>query len=367
MFLGDEQSDKDRNSNDISLDESYHSTDTKNLSLLNNKNNVKKRISVFENSGKAFLTPSRGISKPKKSFLIDKKPISKQDLMYQIHRLKLTEGFRVAMALGLNPPSLDKVKFFVSRISATDISMLEKVQLTLSSVVKPSSTSEQFYAVRSSLKFPVSDVRYQIDPTYKQLFTQPFKVGGALFSESFKVPTIPKTHRLILQSFIAGVEPPTVKWPNTLIINANGIHLTPKNLSSLPLVDLSMVKPDTTISLSVGHEEKTQFFLMIRIVRYNSVSELITQIKNKKLKQGYKEVFNEVEVSLISPITNDPICYPGKGINCTHTQCFDLKEYLKLAFSTNLWQCPICKLPVVFDDLVYSQNTRELIEKLVYK
>ena len=56
------------------------------------------------------------------------------------------------------------------------------------------------------------------------------------------------------------------------------------------------------------------------------------------------------------PISNAKIENPGRGINCIHYQCFDLKAFIQRGISTNNWTCPICGNPINFNDLRYDRE-----------
>eukprot|EP00754_Rhynchopus_humris_P019969 Rhum_TRINITY_DN14673_c15_g3::Rhum_TRINITY_DN14673_c15_g3_i1::g.108188::m.108188 len=54
----------------------------------------------------------------------------------------------------------------------------------------------------------------------------------------------------------------------------------------------------------------------------------------------------EASVTLRCPLTHSLIAVPARGNTCEHRECFDLASFLQLAFSTNLWACPICAVPL---------------------
>ena len=54
----------------------------------------------------------------------------------------------------------------------------------------------------------------------------------------------------------------------------------------------------------------------------------------------------EASVTLRCPLTHSLIAVPARGNACEHRECFDLASFLQLAFSTNLWACPICAVPL---------------------
>jgi len=50
-----------------------------------------------------------------------------------------------------------------------------------------------------------------------------------------------------------------------------------------------------------------------------------------------------IRVSLKCPVTYKRITLPARGIDCKHTQCFDLESYLQLNCDRGSWRCPVCK------------------------
>ena len=58
----------------------------------------------------------------------------------------------------------------------------------------------------------------------------------------------------------------------------------------------------------------------------------------------------------ICPITQTTIDKPARGVNCTHAQCFDLKNFIVRGIQTNTWTCPICGMPISFQDLRYDRD-----------
>ncbi|EAY07280.1 MIZ zinc finger family protein [Trichomonas vaginalis G3] len=48
--------------------------------------------------------------------------------------------------------------------------------------------------------------------------------------------------------------------------------------------------------------------------------------------------------------------YPGRGFKCQHYQCFDLKEFITRGVTQNLWDCPICRQIIPFEELRYDRD-----------
>lgn len=80
------------------------------------------------------------------------------------------------------------------------------------------------------------------------------------------------------------------------------------------------------------------------------------------------------EVSLVCPLSYVPITAPGRGVNCEHTQCFDLAEFLILQGDEE-WVCPICGIPLDFESLRFDpafmkkqkQQQLETTEQVIFE
>ena len=59
------------------------------------------------------------------------------------------------------------------------------------------------------------------------------------------------------------------------------------------------------------------------------------------------------------PITHRPIEYPGRGVACTHFQCFDLRSYIEKAYESNQWVCPVCQKDLIYENLRYDPHYLE--------
>lgn len=60
---------------------------------------------------------------------------------------------------------------------------------------------------------------------------------------------------------------------------------------------------------------------------------------------------DQTTISSICPISNTEMVNPCRGINCQHSQCFDLKNYISKSSESGLWQCPVCGNPLPLTDL----------------
>lgn len=66
-------------------------------------------------------------------------------------------------------------------------------------------------------------------------------------------------------------------------------------------------------------------------------------------------------VSLQCPLDLGRLRLPAVGAQCDHISCFNLKTYLRLCWSSGLWQCPICGKPALLNDLRLSRPMQDIL------
>ncbi|CAD8081892.1 unnamed protein product [Paramecium primaurelia] len=84
----------------------------------------------------------------------------------------------------------------------------------------------------------------------------------------------------------------------------------------------------------------------------NQIASFINQIGQNTLK-----------VSLLDIQTLNLMKQPGKGVRCTHIQCFDIEIFIKLNEIENKWICPICQQKC--HKLVIDKFQKAIIENIV--
>lgn len=68
------------------------------------------------------------------------------------------------------------------------------------------------------------------------------------------------------------------------------------------------------------------------------------------------EIFTDLFATQVDPISQDLIRNAARSQNCAHKQCFELTNFLQNAIAKNEWKCPICGIPIKFDDLRVDPN-----------
>lgn len=322
---------------------------------------VRKRSNSVEDKdpveGKAFLLPKSCIQKrANKYFFIIKEPLTHQSLLAQISNLSTSQVFRVAVILNLRPPNIDTLKFFIQRIAQTDEMMLDKVQKAVSIATNRNMPNAHPPVISSSTDYPIFDIRYKPFENSPIILDKPIDMGAAHVNFSFQIPILPQDVHIILQSYLVGVTPPMIKWPQTLSIYVNKILVQPQGVFNFLVIDLHQFRPGSIVEIS-SFPEQSQYKFVIRCARYFTFDNIIQAIKSIPRP----EYFNEQELSLICPLTGQPMKYPGKGNQCQHTQAFNLKAYLKRGVSKGKWFCPVCGKFLPHESLIYSFKSEEAL------
>ena len=58
--------------------------------------------------------------------------------------------------------------------------------------------------------------------------------------------------------------------------------------------------------------------------------------------------------SIVCPLSRVPITCPGRGVNCRHSACFDLRQFLLLSVPGDASVCPICNQHLPFEELRFD-------------
>lgn len=105
-------------------------------------------------------------------------------------------------------------------------------------------------------------------------------------------------------------------------------------------------------------------FVELKLEDQKDPEEILTKIINEYPAAPFVE--QDLFPSNICPITQQVIDKAGRGVHCTHTQCFDLRAFIKRGLSTGNWECPICGQSIPLEELRYDRdymrNDRFLLE-----
>jgi len=129
--------------------------------------------------------------------------------------------------------------------------------------------------------------------------------------------------------------------------------------SSLPMNQHSMIQ----------HAYSAPFSLPKSIIRFkNSNAKFQSQtVLINNIPRDINDVIHEIVtsrapakkvtvsslVSVVCPLSMIPITAPGRGLDCNHAQCFDLRQFILFQL-TDDWKCPICQQSLDFESLRFD-------------
>ncbi|EPZ31297.1 E3 SUMO protein ligase domain-containing protein [Rozella allomycis CSF55] len=113
-----------------------------------------------------------------------------------------------------------------------------------------------------------------------------------------------------------------------------------------------------------GKPVDLEHVIHISLVERLPIDLLLQQVKDRSANADATKKDSNDELDLVSSTLSliDPVSYlrmtfPGRGKNCNHSNCFDLKTFLNSIIIFPDWKCPLCSSPLDYDDLVYDSDT----------
>eukprot|EP00011_Vannellida_sp_DIVA3-517-6-12_P011036 CAMPEP_0114622924 /NCGR_PEP_ID=MMETSP0168-20121206/9984_1 /TAXON_ID=95228 ORGANISM="Vannella sp., Strain DIVA3 517/6/12" /NCGR_SAMPLE_ID=MMETSP0168 /ASSEMBLY_ACC=CAM_ASM_000044 /LENGTH=643 /DNA_ID=CAMNT_0001834147 /DNA_START=93 /DNA_END=2024 /DNA_ORIENTATION=- len=122
-----------------------------------------------------------------------------------------------------------------------------------------------------------------------------------------------------------------------------------------------------SLSLSAYSAAMASTALVIELVEVRTCAQLaatVQELEDTKLRSSTDDGVVETgfQVSLRCPLGFIRIESPGKGINCTHVQCFDLETYVQFGKNQMEWFCPVCTKRLPVKDLRRSKYFSSILE-----
>lgn len=104
-----------------------------------------------------------------------------------------------------------------------------------------------------------------------------------------------------------------------------------------------------------NHLERTTPQRYPEIIVNGQLADVNTVVRSIVLERDpAPPIFSEgEEPCIVCPLSRVPITCPGRGVNCRHSACFDLRQYLLLS-PGDAGVCPICQAPLSFDELRFD-------------
>lgn len=180
-------------------------------------------------------------------------------------------------------------------------------------------------------------------------------------------------------------------WPENLQVNFDG-HEVFSSTSSWPSqkegrpLDLSQYckknsfESTPTVSLFLPEGPFSSFCAAVMSARkYDSIMLLkkVTEVvRNERAEpRTERDVGDEDVVCLSAPRLQDLTCplgmrrmrVPAKGINCSHSRCFDLECYIDYNLCEKkiqkAWRCPLCGLLALPQDLIVDSSLQRALSR----
>lgn len=159
-----------------------------------------------------------------------------------------------------------------------------------------------------------------------------------------------------------------IRWPvgleiliNDKQIKASGIELNSN------FIDISELKPKT-IKL-INHVPINHINISIISAKFKSYDQIIESIGFVDMagigtSLGDQSTFEYHADCLFCPITGKLMKFPGRGVKCTHQQCFDIKTFLKIVNKSGRSFCPICQKRIEISELVVSKFAFDAVNNI---
>lgn len=304
--------------------------------------------------GIAFL--NRGCCVPKKTCASWFRAMPTKDEIIQIARQNPQAIPYVMQKLNLTFNSAQEFEMFIGSIDPNDTNFLKTLRDHFNQAINQRIS---ILPPLQEIEYPFSDIRYSKAEIKHQMLSQPIILGASDQEISLNPPPITTGNHIVLQSFISGVQPPVIKWPQSLSIYVNDKLVKPPCIIRHLLIDLTYFGQVKSIRITY-HKERNFYVLILREASYRSFDEIINEMQSLPVTD---EVFREEELSLLCPISGEIMKEPGKGRNCNHTQSFDLKNFLQIATIQHRWICPVCNQNLEFSDLIYSHESKKKIDE----
>ncbi|XP_026820075.1 E3 SUMO-protein ligase pli1-like [Rhopalosiphum maidis] len=124
---------------------------------------------------------------------------------------------------------------------------------------------------------------------------------------------------------------------------------------------------------------KKPYYMSVDIVEIISVKDLVERIQfNNRLcsvklntkakaielmKSSVTEILDSTSFKfiLLCPISKLKMKLPTRSLKCSHLQCFDLYTFILLNKVNQKWICPICKIPILINELVIDSFLLDIV------
>lgn len=326
---------------------------TRPIGLLPQNVTQRHRNENFGKKGVAFLSP--GCAQNKRACVGWFRPIPTKQEIINIARQNPQAIPYVMLRLNISFNSAEEFENFINGINSNDINFLTMIRDLFYQGINQ---KKHILPPLQEIDYPFFDIRYSKTAIGNHMLCHPIILGSSDQEISLNPPPITSGNHIILQSFISGVQPPVIKWPQTISIYVNDKLVKPPCIVHYLLIDLTYF--GQIKSIRITYQKEPNFYVMIlREASYRTFDDIVKELQKLPVSD---EFFREGELSLFCPISGEMMQDPGKGKDCKHTQSFDLKNFLQIATFQHRWICPICNKNLEFTDLIYSHESKKKID-----
>lgn len=292
------------------------------------------------------------------------------NLLKEVPRLTNEVMIKICRYYGLFPHSHSKLLNFVSDFSKYDtnsVALLAKVFSQVKDSCKPKIVEPQIHStsVRTKSmyipKFSTIEKYGFFDPRYSHceqetlIMEEPIVIGNETKEFTIQLRSEPIGTHIIVQCFSSDGRN---LWPISLYIIVNDVLIKGPGMCTLNQIDMTDF-PCAKITFHCDRENNISG-LIVRPAKYTSFKSIVTGLSQQYNPADKKPTEHEYA---ICPLTGKLLKYPGRGVECKHLQCFNLKAYIKRATATKQWACPICNKPCPFNQLMYSHEMENVINR----
>ena len=330
--------------------------------------------------GSAFLNPGRARNNHIPFFRRPDIDLSVRDMTVRINSLSPDQQNLLAQRLGLKPTQA-ALWAYMRDVQLSDKKTIHNIQNILNeitlpmgarvlppppakaapTIMKPAKRKES--KAKMPKLGPISsysfvDIRYSYCDQEGMVLKDAVLIGTEKFEMKLSVPDLPPSMRVVIQCFTVGMVPAIIRWPSTSQIVVNDVPVKLTGLCNFPLIDASEFGERPEIEITCNNEG-TPYALVVRVAKYRSFSEIADEVRADQVDNT--PFSGQAVPSVMDPVSGKLMKYPGKGVNCTHDQCFDIKQFLKRCNRTRQWACPICNKPLPIHELRLCAKMAEVI------
>ncbi|KAJ6523984.1 PINIT domain-containing protein [Mycena capillaripes] len=179
-----------------------------------------------------------------------------------------------------------------------------------------------------------------------------------------------------------------IEFPQTCEISFNDVQLKntllkgiKKRPGTAPPPELVAPNPRNEVRMvyinsGQGQLEFKKYYLVVQIVKTNSVSSLVNQLLKTRFVSGTDIrrqmvasmsndddiVAGSLKMSLKCPLSFMRINTPCRSAKCTHSQCFDAMSWYSMMQQTTTWLCPVCENVLDWRELIIDGFFAEILK-----